>query len=184
MPLDTQLFYLLNSAVGQSRFLDGLIVFLASYLAYLLPIILLALVFFAQYPRRTKWELLSVAAISSIIARVGVTELIRYFYHRPRPFTALDTPSLFTDTAWSFPSGHATFFFAIATAVYLYNKKWGIAFFTATILLTVSRVIAGVHYPSDILGGAVIGIAVAYVTFYLVRRIIPSQTRENTISTY
>ena len=57
----------------------------------------------------------------------------------------------------------------MATAVYLYNKKWGIGFFIATILITMSRVIAGVHYPSDILDGAAIGILVAYATAAVVR---------------
>ena len=59
----------------------------------------------------------------------------------------------------------------MATAIYFYNKKWGIFFFLATILITVSRVIAGIHYPSDIVGGALIGIAVAYSTLYVTRKI-------------
>lgn len=172
MNLDTQLFYLLNNVAGQSPLLDGVIVFFASYLAYLLVGIFLVLVFFSHYSKRQKWGLLIVAGAASIISRFGVTELIRLFYHRPRPFLALpDVHNLFIDTAWSFPSGHATFFFALSTAVYLYNKKWGLWFFLATILITVSRVIAGVHYPSDILGGALIGIVVAYTTFHLVRRV-------------
>ena len=163
MILDTQLFYLLNSLVGKSPFFDGLIVFFASYLAYLVVVALLVLVFFSHYSKLEKWTILIVAGTASIIARFGATELIRVFYQRPRPFIALpDAHQLFTDSAWSFPSGHATFFFALSTAVYLYNKKWGIWFFGATILITVSRVIAGVHYPSDILGGALIGVVVAY----------------------
>ena len=70
----------------------------------------------------------------------------------------------------SFPSGHAAFFFALAMAVYFYNKKWGTWFFATAILITVARVIAGVHYPPDILGGAVIGIMVAYIVFYFAER--------------
>ncbi len=170
MTFDAQLALLLNSLTGQSSVIDGLIVFLASDLAYLLPIVLLVLVFFSRYPTREKWELLLVTFISSIVARLGVVEFIRFFYHRPRPFLVLPVHQLLTDTAWSFPSGHATFFFAMATAVYLYHKKWGIFFFGATILMTVSRVIAGVHYPSDILGGAVIGVLIAYGTFSIARR--------------
>jgi undecaprenyl-diphosphatase len=171
MALDTQLFYFLNNLAGQSPILDGTIVFLASYLAYIAGIFFLALVFFSQYSKRKKWELLLVVGISALVARFGVTELVRLFIHRPRPFLSLPVHQLLTDSAWSFPSGHATFFFALSTAVYLYNKKWGIWFFIATILITVSRVIAGIHYPSDIVGGALIGIMVAYVTFYFVRRL-------------
>jgi len=58
----------------------------------------------------------------------------------------------------------------MATVVYLYNKKWGIGFFIATILITLGRVMAGVHYPSDILGGALVGVAVAYTVLYLTRK--------------
>lgn len=184
MALDIQLFQLFNSIAGQSRFLDEVIVSLASYLAYLVPVVLLAFVFFSQYSKREKWQLLFVVAVSGIIARFGVTELIRFFYHRPRPFVDLPIHQLLTSNEWSFPSGHAAFFFAFSTAVYLYNKKWGISFFVATILMTVSRVIAGIHYPSDILGGAVIGILVAYATFYLARRLTTPQARETTIPTY
>jgi len=170
MELDTQLFYLLNNLAGQSQLFDGVIVFLASYLAYILIIAYLAFVFFSQYQRREKLQILFITGISVIVARFGVAELIRLFYQRPRPFSVLDNvQQLLTSNEWSFPSGHATFFFALATAVYLYNKKWGIGFFIATILITVSRVIAGIHYPSDIIAGAVIGIAVAYTVFYLTR---------------
>lgn len=176
MTLDTQLFYLLNSLVGQSRILDGFIMFCASNLAYVLIALFLALVYFSMTSKREKWEMLFVVGASSIIARFGVTELIRFFYHRPRPFAALpDVHSLFTDSAWSFPSGHATFFFAMATAVYLYNKKWGTLFFSATILMIVSRVVAGVHYPSDIVAGAIIGAAVAYATYLVVQRFWPTE---------
>lgn len=184
MTLDTWLFYFLNTLAGQSPFLDGVIVFFASYLAYILIILFLALVFFSHYPKWKKLELFLVTGASALVARFGVTELIRFFYHHPRPYTVLPVQHLLSDSSWSFPSGHATFFFALAMAVYLYNKKWGTGFFLAALLITVSRVIAGIHYPSDIIGGALIGILVAFATFYAARRIVEKQTTKTTISTY
>lgn len=172
MTFDTQVFYLLNNLAGQSPLFDGVVVFLASYLPYVLIATLLALVFFSQYAKREKLQILFVAGVSALIARFGVVELIRFFYHRPRVFTDLPVHQLLTSDKWSFPSGHATFFFAMATAVYLYNKKWGIGFFIAALGIGVSRVIAGIHYPSDIIGGALIGIIVAYATFYGTRRVL------------
>ena len=168
---DVQFFYLLNSLAGQSPALDGLIVFFASYLPYILVIFALVLVLFSPSPKREKRELLFVAAAASIIARFGVTEIIRFFYHRPRPFLDLPVTQLLTSSEWSFPSGHAAFFFALATVLYCYNKKWGVGFFTAALLIGTSRVVAGIHYPSDIIGGALIGVGVAYATVSLVRRI-------------
>ncbi len=81
-------------------------------------------------------------------------------------FALLDAPIY--EKNWSFPSGHAAFFFALSTAVYFYNKKWGVFFFIASSLLSIGRIMGGVHYPSDILGGAIIGVLCAY----LVRRYI------------
>lgn len=179
MTFDTQLFYLLNNLAGQSPFFDGVIVFFASYLAYILGVFFVALVFFSQYSKREKWELLLVTGISAVIARFGVTEIIRYFYHHPRPFDALSgVHQLLAESSWSFPSGHATFFFAMATAIYLYNKKWGIGFFGAAILVTVARVIAGVHYPSDIIGGALLGVLVAYIVFIIARKVTPKELHQ------
>ena len=172
MALDTQLFTLLHSLAGQSPVADQVIVFFASYLAYILIGLFVVLVYLSRSPKRDKLEILLFAGLASVIARFGVTELIRYFYNRPRPFVALSIQPLFTDSAWSFPSGHATFFFALSTAVYLYNKKWGVIFYLATLLITVSRVIAGVHYPSDILAGAIIGILVAYIVFFIAGKVL------------
>ena len=173
LTLDTQLFYVFNSLAGQSPFLDRIIVFFATYLAYLLVLLFLAFAFFRHSSKREKWELLLVAGASAIIARFGITELIRLFYHHPRPFAELPgVHALFTDNAWSFPSGHATFFFALATAVYLYNRKWGIAFFVSAVLVTTGRIAAGVHYPSDILGGALVGIIVACAVYAVARKVM------------
>lgn len=170
MELDTQLFYLLNNLAGQSSFFDGIVVFLASYLPPILIVFFIAFLLFSQHSKREKLQIFLITTISVVIARFGVTELIRFFYHRTRPFVDLPVNQLLTNNDWSFPSGHATFFFAMATAVYLYHKKWGIVFIGATILMTLSRVIAGVHYPSDIVGGALVGIIVAHIIVYLARK--------------
>lgn len=175
MALDTQVFFLLNGLAGQSPVLDGVIVFCASYLAYVIAALLLVFLFHTYHPKREKLHILLVVIISSVVARFGVTEVTRLFYQRPRPFLTLPVHQLLTNDAWSFPSGHATFFFALATAVYLYHKKWGVFFFIAATLMGMGRVIAGIHYPSDILGGALIGVGVAYATFYIVRKIVRKQ---------
>lgn len=173
MWLDTQLFYLLNNLAGQSPFFDAVVVFLASYLAYTLVVLFLVLLLISQYSKREKLHIFFITTISAFVARFGITEIIRFFYHRPRPFIDMPVNQLLTNDLWSFPSGHTAFFFALATAVYLYNKKWGAFFIIAATLISASRVIAGIHYPSDIVGGAIIGIAVAYTTFYFVHKVTP-----------
>lgn len=150
--------------------MDAIIIFFAKYFPYAVMLAFLALLFYSGYEKREKIKILWTALFSTAIARFGVTELIRFFYHRPRPFVALNTEPLFAEHSWSFPSGHAAFFFALAASLYFYNKKWGVWFFLGATIISVARVIAGVHYSSDILGGALVGIAVAYVVYKLANK--------------
>ena len=101
-----------------------------------------------------------------------ITEVIRYFYHRPRPYVQYsDIHALFNVNQWSFPSGHATIFFSIATTIFFYNKKLGILLFIAAIIISFGRVAAGVHFPTDILAGLLIGTGAAYLVFHIFQKI-------------
>ncbi|MFY9461967.1 MAG: phosphatase PAP2 family protein [Candidatus Sungiibacteriota bacterium] len=166
MGIDVKIFYLLNDLAGRWPVFDGLVIFFAAYLQYVLVALFLILLFSAgAYSLREKLRLFWVTAVAVVISRLVITELIRFFYHRPRPFLVYQTHQLIAESAYSFPSGHATFFFALAAAVYFYNKRWGLWLFAASVLMGLARIAAGVHYPSDILGGALIGIATGYTIF-------------------
>lgn len=176
MALDIHVLYFFNDLAGASQVFDAMVVFFASYLQYILVAVFLVLVYFAVSAKREKLYLFWTTVLSALVSRGVVTEIIRFWYHRPRPFHTLPIEKLlsnglfYSDTEWSFPSGHSAVFFAIATALYLYNKKWGTWFFIGAILINISRIIAGVHYPSDILGGAIVGIVTGYVVVYLSKR--------------
>jgi len=77
----------------------------------------------------------------------------------------------------SFPSSHAVNNFAVATLFSSYYRKWRWAFYAWASLVALSRPAVGVHYPSDILGGALIGVAVALAVVFswnaLCRRYLP-----------
>lgn len=181
MTVDIKLLYFLNNFTGKSQIFDILNVFLAVYLQYFLVAVFILLLYFSADARRKKLYIFWVTTISIIVARLGITEIIRFFYHRPRPFLTFPVSKLlsngwfYSDTEWSFPSGHSAFFFAMATAIYLHNKKWGVWFFVAAILMNISRIVVGVHYPSDILGGAIVGVAVGYLVVYFGKKWKPKE---------
>jgi undecaprenyl-diphosphatase len=167
--------FLLNQRVFQfiyathrNAFWNVLAIFFAEYLPYLLVIAFLVLVYY-QKGWRHKTYLFCEAALAVILARGLVTEVIRYFYHEPRPFTFYGFTPLFNESAWSFPSGHATWFFALAMAIWFANRKWGWWYFLLALVMGIARVYAGVHWPADILGGAVVGIASAMFIHWLLK---------------
>ena len=169
--LDIKLFNFFNDIVGKSLIIDDLIIFLAEYLQYFVIVSFFLLLYVSFYSSLEKRRIFQVVIISIFISRVGITELVRMFYHRPRPYLTIPAHNLWAESAFSFPSGHAAFFFALAGAVYGFNKKWGMWFFASAIVIGISRIAAGVHYPSDIIGGAIIGILAAYATVRIYKKI-------------
>ncbi|MFM2330601.1 MAG: hypothetical protein RLZZ26_108 [Candidatus Parcubacteria bacterium] len=171
MSLDLSLFHLINNLAGQSALGDQTIVFFGSYLAYVLIAFFVLIVLISHYSTLEKAYILGETGVSALIARFGVTEFIRLFIHRPRPFL-VEHPvhQLLTESSWSFPSGHATFFFAMATTIFLYHKRWGIFFYVMAVLVSLGRVAAGVHYPSDIIAGAIVGTLTAYGVYATARK--------------
>lgn len=168
--MNERLFFYLNNFAGESAIFDSLVVFCAEYLAYVLVAIFLVVLIFSKKTYREKIKIFIFTAISIFLSRIVITEAIRYFYYHPRPFVdnaGAVRQLIFHETSGSFPSGHAAFFFALAMAIYLFfNKKWGWLFFAGATLISISRVITGVHWPLDILGGAIIGILSTIAVYY------------------
>jgi undecaprenyl-diphosphatase len=159
--MDYLIFQKLNSFVGRWPLLDSLAVFSAEYLGYILVLILF--IYFLKDSKKYK-PIFIKSILAAFFSRFVVAEIIRFFWERPRPFVENNVNLLLEYSASpSFPSGHAAFFFGFSAMVYLYNKKAGILFLAASFLVSISRVYGGIHWPSDILAGAVVGIASAYL---------------------
>jgi undecaprenyl-diphosphatase len=106
------------------------------------------------------------AAAAGLSAGLGlaVAQVAARLVDRPRPFVAHPAAvHLFSQHAADpgFPSDHTTAAFAIGVALVLRHRVWGIVVLVAAALLAVGRVAMGVHYPSDVLAGAVLGTASA-----------------------
>lgn len=75
-------------------------------------------------------------------------------------------------SSWSFPSGHTSSAFASATAIFAANKKWGIGAYAFAALMGFTRLYLGVHYFTDVLAGAVVGIIYGIIGILIVKGII------------
>lgn len=163
--MDLAIFQAINNVAGRWHWLDLAGIFFASGAGYVLVAVLVVLWFL----KKDRWRMIVVSFLSAGIARGILVTLIRFFYHRPRPISVDAVHRLVVNNEWAFPSGHAAFFFALSTGVYLYNKKLGIVFYIVSLLMGVARIFIGVHWPSDILGGAILGIFCGVVVGRLAR---------------
>ena len=168
---DQNLFLMISGLAGKSRLLDFLGIFSAEYLGYVLIAGFLIFVF-SLTNFKERFRLLSFVLLSLIVSRGILTELIRFFYHRPRPFMVLEITPLITEAdKGAFPSGHAAFYFALALSLLFFNRKLGWYFIGASILMGISRVFVGVHWPLDIVGGIVVALISVYSVNLLLSKI-------------
>jgi undecaprenyl-diphosphatase len=173
MPFDEPLLQLIRGVSGNWLW-DDLAIFFAVYLPIFLGVAAgLAIVLQKRF--RDAVRLFAYASLSIILARGIVTSLFYYLLPRPRPFAILGfIPLVNHVTSPAFPSGHAVFFTALAaTFFFAGRKKIGLWLFLGAVLVSVARVYAGLHWPSDVLGGMVIGLLSAYGVGLLLKRYAP-----------
>ncbi len=168
MNLNTSLFEWIFHFAHRNQLLDAFFIFLAQYFPYLLVLGFFVLVA-SQKGWRRRVFLLIEGVLGILLARGIITELIRFFYHHPRPFEVLSISSLIPESGGSFPSGHAAFFFALATTIFFINRHWGSWYFILSFINGVARVFAGVHWPLDIAGGILVGILSAIIIHQLLK---------------
>ena len=110
----------------------------------------------------------------SVATTFALTTTLKYAVHRQRPYITypfLDNQSVESD--YSFPSGHTSSAFGVATSVSLAFPKWYVVApaYTWASLTAYSRLHLGVHYPSDVLAGAFVGAGCAVLTHYINKKI-------------
>ncbi|MEO8732762.1 MAG: phosphatase PAP2 family protein [Flavobacteriales bacterium] len=156
--MDVELVKLLNGERGPV--LDNVQLLLtasAAVVAFGLPV-LFALI---GLLRRKTWLLWAAAyAAATVISSAIVVNILKPLVDRPRPFEVLDSiVKLTSGGGGSFPSGHTGDAFSIAVAMCLLFRRYTIVVPALLWAIGVgwSRVALGVHYPSDVLGGIVIG---------------------------
>ena len=172
--MNETIFFFFYNLAHTSALLDLLIIFVA----YVLPYVTIAgtgifLLFHhevlpSKNPLREfakKWKEIVSVFFTGLLAWILATAL-KYVVGAYRPAGLLP---LLEKTDYSFPSGHATFFTALAFAVFFYHKKLGYFLMALAILIGIARIMAGVHFPIDILAGIAIGMFVAYMVKYLIR---------------
>lgn len=168
------LFHMLHSLAHQSVFSDWLIVFSSNLFGMIMVFIAALFLFFHidgvfDYKKpflqlKNKIKEISSVFISGFIAW-GMANTIKFFIVSPRPFIILEKikPLFLHGAMDSFPSGHATFFSALAVSLFLRHKRMGIYYIIVALIVSFARVASGVHFPIDIFAGWILGTIIALI---------------------
>lgn len=141
--------------------INYVVTFLASFLLWFMFFGLLVLWFKdGKIKKEQVFHALFAAGSAWIIAHI-----IKALFPTLRPFQVNGEPVevIIPLTNGGFPSGHTAAAFALALTIWKHDKKAGIVFLVSAVIVGIARVLANVHYPVDILGGAVLGIIDALV---------------------
>ncbi len=161
--IDLTIFYFINHTISNSLF-DKFFVYITNvkhwYLVYL---IFLGILIF-KGGKRGKIAALGAILVIALSDQLS-SQFLKHLFERVRPCIALEDVRLLVGkkSSFSFPSSHAVNNFAIATFFSILYKQYRWILFTIAFLVAFSRPYIGVHYPSDIFVGALLGIGVGYL---------------------
>lgn len=125
------------------------------------------------FSRKKEIKTLGILLIAGLTVSFYTAAVLKILIARPRPFVALSNVILLaaSEKSYSFPSSHAVSAFMVASLSSSHFKKY-ILFYSLAALMAFSRVYIGVHYPSDVIGGAVIGILIGYFLVRIGKKIV------------
>ena len=169
--MDLQILWAIHS-VCQSSFMDTVMPFFTALGEHGMLWLAIGAVLLCIKKYRM-WGVALLVAVAAVWI-VG-DQIVKPLVARPRPF--IEDPSIQLIIAppdgYSFPSGHTSSAFAAATVLALSSLKrpWKIAAFVVAFIIAFSRLYLFAHNPSDVLAGAVLGIAFGFLAVWAVRKI-------------
>jgi len=165
--IDLSIFYFFNHTLSNPVF-NKFFALITNVKNWMAIYILFALLLIIKGRKKGRVALALTLIMITATDQIGFRVLKEYF-HRIRPCTALHDAFLPVGPtgAFSFPSNHALNNFAIATFFAILYPKYKTPLFITASLVAISRVYLGLHYPSDILGGAIIGTGFGFLFAYL-----------------
>lgn len=179
--MNEAIFNYFYSFAHRSSVLDFFIVFIAEW--YGLVILGALFIYLFKHKDNLRKGVTDLAVVSvTAVSAWFIAHFFKDVFHTLRPFDAAATIQplvVETGSGYAFPSGHATFFMALASSLWFYHKRLAVFFGISAVLIGFARVSAGVHWPVDILGGLFLGYAIGTTFYKLVVSLIPE--RENNV---
>ena len=161
--VDYRIYHAINQFVYHHAWLGRGLNALEKWAVPVIAVATFALWLLARPGGTRKWKLASACALGSAALALLINQVIGKLWHRQRPFAAHPAAHVWGSRSHdpSFPSDHASAAFAIALAVFLFDRLVGSVFLAAAVVIGAGRVFIGAHYPLDVLAGSLVGLASA-----------------------
>lgn len=159
--MNERIFKVINQCAGTSSLLDSLMILISKKARFVYLFVIIILWF-----RRTDDKRMTVNTGFTLGVTYIICLFIKSFFFRPRPFLTREVNLLSpvpSEKDSTFPSKHTSLAFAMAASVFCFHKVAGGFLWLLSVMVGVSRIWMGQHYPSDIAGSAIIGKIVAYM---------------------
>jgi len=179
---DKTIFFWINDLAGKVPIIDRFMRLMGNdyFILVCMALVVFALWFSGRDPEHRERNQRAVwCALIGAGFACAIVAICNAFYDRPRPFEMYpgEVELLFyRPTDPSFPSNTAATAFAFASGIWLGNRKVGYFLLLPAFLVSFARVFIGVHYPFDILGAALVGIAASLGALLVLRIFEPLPT--------
>ncbi|MFD9224660.1 phosphatase PAP2 family protein [Streptomyces sp. NPDC060064] len=166
---------IVNVARNAPAWLDSVLSAWSTYGLALFAVLMLA-AWWRVRPGASPRTAMALAAPLVVVAAFIADTMIKSLVSEQRPCRTLHTVTLEACppmSDWSFPSNHAAIAAAAAVAIWLTHRRLGAIAVPAALLMAFSRVWVGAHYPHDVIGGLIVGAAIAWPLTLAARRTAP-----------
>jgi undecaprenyl-diphosphatase len=173
--MDWSVVHDLNELIRTHDLLEDPLTLFASAAVTIYAVATAALWFVSRPEGARRLRLACASALTAAAGGLLLNQAIGHFWVRERPFAAHPhSLVLFTAPSHdpSFPSDHATAAFAIAVAVLFFSRRLGVVFLVFAAAIALSRVLLAMHYPTDVVAGALTGTLAAVTVCTLGRRVV------------
>ncbi|MBO9129463.1 undecaprenyl-diphosphatase [Bacillus sp. 165] len=155
--MNYEIFQWINGWSGHFSYLDRGMIFITNSVPYAAIVIMLFLWFVGNRDKRAEKQYIAIYAVFSCLLGLSVNAILHLVYYHPRPFVVHHVHQLIPHSAdSSFVSDHAVLVFSMAWTMLLRNDSWKYPVLIWAVIVGISRVFVGVHYPVDVIGGALI----------------------------
>jgi undecaprenyl-diphosphatase len=149
--------------------MEAFIIFLAKYLSIISIIVYLIFSFDLWQTNMRKFKYFLILSLFSFLLTYVVGKILGFVISDPRPFVVEHISPLIDHAADNgFPSAHTLITVVIASVIFIYNKKLGILLFVIALIVGITRLLAYIIHPVDIVGATLIGISITTFIFLLV----------------